>query len=280
MVKKRQDEQIRLVRFARGRARPLGAEVIDLRRLIEREPRGDLTRPQRTTFHLLMLVTGGRGAHIVDFQRHRLSPGSVLHVAPGQVQQFSLNRALDAPLLVFEPDFVRRAPSLWPGPRPLPVVRRRTVAALFDGVAREWAASDGSAGSRALLAALVEAVVLAVDGAAPPAPSTSGQRLLRDFFAALEKDFARAREVAAYAAGLRCSARTVARLCERATGRSAKQLIDERVVLEAKRLLAHGRQPAAQIAAQLGFAEPTQFGKYFRRIAGETPAAFRAAQLS
>jgi AraC-like DNA-binding protein len=56
---------------------------------------------------------------------------------------------------------------------------------------------------------------------------------------------------------------------------SAKQLIDERVVLEAKRLLAHGRNSVAWIAGQLGFDDPSNFSKYFQQRTGTTPAVFR-----
>ena len=268
---------IPVIEFERSSAASLGVELVGLRDLIAREVNHDLSRPQRPTFHHLFLVTEGRGTHTVDFVRHRLSPGLVLHVAPGQVQQFGMERSLDAQLLVFEPDFVKRAPSRWPAPRTFPVTRRATIALLFEAAARELEAFDGSAGARALLSTLVETLVLAVEKS-PTENDASNPRtgLLARFQAALEKSFSRTREVAAYAAVLDCSPRTLARICERASGRSAKQLIDERVVLEAKRLLAHGGASAADISAQLGFAEPTQFGKFFRRTVGVTPAKFRA----
>lgn len=219
-------------------------------------------------------VTAGPGHHTVDFQRHRLTEGSVLHVAAGQVQQFSLDRRLDATMVVFEPDFVRHAPTSWSGPRVLPPPRRATVAALCEALKRECGAFDRTPGALALLSTLVEALVLAVESEGTD-DNLRDAPLLARFRAALERSLSRAREVAAYAAVLDCSPRTLTRACERATGRSAKQLIDERVALEARRLLAHGGQPAAAISAQLGFAEPTQFGKFFRRVTGETPADFR-----
>jgi AraC-like DNA-binding protein len=55
-------------------------------------------------------------------------------------------------------------------------------------------------------------------------------------------------------------------------------VITDRLVLEAKRLLAHTLLPVAVIGDQLGFAEATNFVKFFRREAGSTPGAFRAKQ--
>lgn len=48
------------------------------------------------------------------------------------------------------------------------------------------------------------------------------------------------------------------------------------VVLEARRLLAHSDLPAARIASRLGFADATNFAKYFQQRAGRTPIGFRA----
>jgi AraC-like DNA-binding protein len=59
-------------------------------------------------------------------------------------------------------------------------------------------------------------------------------------------------------------------------GRSAKRVIDERVLLEARRRLAYGGESVTQLSEALGFPEATQFIKFFKRLSGETPAAFRS----
>ncbi len=69
--------------------------------------------------------------------------------------------------------------------------------------------------------------------------------------------------------------RTLSRATHAATARSAKQFIDDRVILEAKRLLAHSDSPAATIARHLGFDDDTNFTKFFRRHTDTTPGAFR-----
>ena len=61
-----------------------------------------------------------------------------------------------------------------------------------------------------------------------------------------------------------------------AEGRTAKEMIDERVALEAKRLLAHTCSSLAEIGCQLGFSEATNFVKFFKRTAGMTPSTFRS----
>jgi AraC-like DNA-binding protein len=124
-----------------------------------------------------------------------------------------------------------------------------------------------------LLAALLQALVRTAesDGEHPERTGLFGR-----FTAALEREFRRTREVSAYAAILRCSTRTLTRHCLDAEGNSAKRVIEDRVLLEARRSLAHDSVSVAALGAQLGFSEPTQFVKFFRRVSGETPGRFRA----
>ncbi|MEZ0021947.1 AraC-like DNA-binding protein [Kitasatospora sp. MAP12-15] len=107
---------------------------------------------------------------------------------------------------------------------------------------------------------------------------TAGGETFRAFQRELEASFAVNRNAHDYAARIGYSSRTLTRACLAATGRTAKELIDLRVALEAKRLLAHTRLPVAAIGRMLGFTEPTNFGKYFTRATGHTPGEFRAAQ--
>jgi AraC-like DNA-binding protein len=82
-----------------------------------------------------------------------------------------------------------------------------------------------------------------------------------------------------YAQRLGYSESTLSRACVAVAGRTAKEEIDARIALEAKRLLVHSPAPAANIGHQLGFSEPTNFLKFFRRTVGSTPLEFRQAHL-
>ena len=81
----------------------------------------------------------------------------------------------------------------------------------------------------------------------------------------------------ALALALGSSQRTVQRALAslEAAGVTPKAFISARIVLEAKRLLVHSGESVAQVGHRLGFSEPTNFVKFFRRMAGSTPQAFR-----
>jgi AraC-like DNA-binding protein len=98
---------------------------------------------------------------------------------------------------------------------------------------------------------------------------------LQRFLTILESDHATTRSVEHYARRAGVSPRRLAELSHAHTGKSTKQVIDERVILEQKRLLVHTDLSVKQLAARTGFAEPTNLVKFFRHHVGATPLAFR-----
>jgi AraC-like DNA-binding protein len=92
----------------------------------------------------------------------------------------------------------------------------------------------------------------------------------------LETNFATWHQIAPYAQALGCTQKSLNRATQDAVGLSAKSTIARRIALEAKRLLAHTNRPIFLIAEDLGFDEATNFSKFFRNNAGQSPAEFRA----
>ncbi|MDH6138201.1 AraC-like DNA-binding protein [Kitasatospora sp. GP30] len=276
---------------------PAGLEVLTFTALKSRLRSSVARRPSRLDFHQVMLVRGGKGTAMVDFVAHPCTRGTLLHLRPGQVQRLPSDARgrpadLDAVLLLFTADF----------PPPLPATREvldgfgpvawqlaPTEFDAFDRAVAELAAEYGTLRSEqlpeltgALLCQLVGALLIRLarlaDRGEPSASGPHGAEVYLAFRRELERSFATSRSVEDYAARLGYSPRTLTRACLAATGRSAKQLADARVALQAQRLLAHTELPVAAIGRALGFSEATNFGKFFARETGRTPGEFRRAQ--
>ncbi|WP_225823909.1 helix-turn-helix transcriptional regulator [Streptomyces naphthomycinicus] len=289
MVKKRQDGErgIPEVSFAAPVGTPAGAEVLSLADLRHRVPAERLTVPRRPDFHHLITLTGGTLGHTVDFTPYALEPGSWLWVRPGQVQQWGDLTHAEGTLILFRQDFLD--PATTTGARTedphAPVLRRplpHDAAALrlaADHLTAEFHALGHlpleihTAALRHLLAVLVLRLAHLTAPVGSPAPGPDATYL--SFRDAVESDFTRTRRVEDYAEALGYSARTLSRATLASAGLGAKEFIDRRVVLEAKRLLAHSDQTAARIATRLGFSSATHFSKYFHQRAGQSPIAFR-----
>ncbi|WP_326620738.1 AraC family transcriptional regulator [Streptomyces decoyicus] len=295
MVRMRQEgrepvPEIPEVAFSAPAGRPTGVEVMTLAELRARADACQLSAPHRPGFHHLLMLDSGRLVHSVDFREHVLAPGDLLWSRPGQVQHFGDLTGAEGRLVLFEAGFLDPATAAaariedWYGP---PVRRPGGAAARgVDEAMRQLHGEFGALGGlpleihldvlRHLLAVLV--LRAAYPGGEPEGDGacTASAAYLR-FRDAVERGFTRSRRVADYARSLGYAPRTLSRATEASAGVGAKEFIDRRVALEAKRLLAHGDQSAARIADRLGFADATNFSKFFQRQTGTTPIAFRTA---
>ena len=293
MVKNRQPRGgIPEVGFAAPPGTPTGVEVLTLAQLLARVGHGALSAPQRPRFHHLLTVSRGTLWHTIDFTGYALTPGRWLWVRPGQVQQWGRLDDADGTLILFQDDFLdpeTAAAAHLDDPHAAAThepagddLHRLSDAA--EHLTRAFTAPGHLALEirqsvlRHMLAALVLrlAHLDAPPGSLAPEPSDTFLRL-RD---AVERDFTRIRRLEDYAHALGYSARTLSRATQAAAGVNAKEFIDRRVVLEARRLLAHSDHTAAQIAARLGFTSATNFSKYYHQRTGTTPIAFRIATRS
>ncbi|MDI2126543.1 helix-turn-helix domain-containing protein [Yinghuangia seranimata] len=286
----------------------VGIEVLTFDALKARLRSSVAQRPSRVDFHQLMLVRRGAGTAMVDFDTYPCAPGTLLHLRPGQVQRLPVGAEgrpadLDAVLLLFTADFPLPPPATrdvldgfgpvaWRLPPGEFDVLDRAVTELQTEYRRlrdERAAAPAALAdtgvelTEALLRHLLRALLIRLSRLPDPtghavAPAAPGADVYAAFRHELERSFAVTRSVEDYARRLGYSPRTVTRACLAATGRSAKQLADARVALEARRLLAHTDLPVSVIGRALGFTEATNFGKFFVRETGRTPGAFRRGQ--
>ncbi len=109
----------------------------------------------------------------------------------------------------------------------------------------------------------------------PSTHSSASARRFDKFRIAVNRNFARMHTVAAYAAMLGLTEKSLQRAAMAIRNMPAKTVIVQRIALEAKRLLVHGDLSVSQISEELGFSEPTNFVKFFSREAGMTPGRFR-----
>ncbi len=248
-----------------------------------------LERVHRIDFHVVMLFAEGPVRHMVDFTEHEAGAGDLLWIRPGQVHRFSRTSEYRGTVLTMQPGFLPRAtveatglyrydlpPLLCPDPAELAGLR-----AALDHLRREYedtATLPLSLHTAVLRHSLTAFLLRLAHLAASSAESVrrrsdSTFTLFRD---AVERDFATNHSVSAYADALGYSRRTLVRAVRAATGDTPKAFIDKRVVLEAKRLLAHTDLPIGRVGAAVGFPDAANFSKFFHQHTDQTPAAFRA----
>ncbi|SDL39654.1 transcriptional regulator, AraC family [Modicisalibacter muralis] len=105
-----------------------------------------------------------------------------------------------------------------------------------------------------------------------------GQAHLQRFQALIDAHYAEQPTIETLAAQLGMTSAHLNTLCRRLAGRSALQLLHERLLLEAKRQLTYTNMTISQVADTLGFSEPAYFTRFFKRHTGFSPKAFRLRQ--
>ena len=98
---------------------------------------------------------------------------------------------------------------------------------------------------------------------------------LQRFHALIEQRFRESRSIEAYAGTLGITATQLNNVCRTHAGKSALQLIHDRVLLEARRNLVYTVMSVSEIAYALGFSDPAYFSRFFRQRTGVSPGAFR-----
>lgn len=91
----------------------------------------------------------------------------------------------------------------------------------------------------------------------------------------INRDYALHRSVESYADELGITAHYLNNLCQQLVKKNALQLIHERLLLEAKRYLVYSAQNISEVAYQLGFVDPAYFTRFFKRLTGQSPKAFK-----
>lgn len=255
--------------------------------------RDNMTRPHRHAFdQILWFERPGR--HFVDFAEYHHDADALFFIARDQVHHFEhdvvpegwllhFNAAyLDAAFLARDTDLVfhlfdsfHRSPVIQPRGNDL-----SELAAIIRVIDTEYARPGGRADAdvaRCLLSALlIAAHRCKTDAERPRGADVGGDaRLFFEFKALLDQEFAGAHGVEPYATALGVRPWRLSGSCHAMTGRTAKQLIMERVMLEAKRYLAYSDLPVTEIAACVGFADALYFSRAFKSRMGLSPSAFR-----
>lgn len=102
-----------------------------------------------------------------------------------------------------------------------------------------------------------------------------GSELFRAYQQRLNEDYKTHRPLASYATELGITAPYLNQLCKQLSGYSAQQLLHQRLLLEARRLLRYTAMRVSEIAYQLGFSDPAYFTRFFRRLNGTAPLSYR-----
>ncbi|MDP3083505.1 MAG: helix-turn-helix domain-containing protein [Rubrivivax sp.] len=241
--------------------------------------------------HQIHWLSSGQARVELDGVPHLVQAPAVLMIAPGCVHAFQYERASTGQQVTVPTARLVRAlaaaPTLTAMLTSTCLLQGEPVSAdaarlqaLCAALAEEFSGSEPGR-NEALQAHLVLLVTWILRRAAP-ASIAENRRALRDtlvqrYRALIELHLRRHQPLGFYAAQLQVTADHLSRNCRAACGLSALDLLHDRLLLEARRLLAYSAAPVTEVARDLGFDDSSYFSRFFARRAGQAPLDYRAA---
>ena len=246
---------------------------------------GDEVRePHRHAYHELIWVREGSGRHLIDGESVEFGPHTLTVIGKGQVHQFERAEGIRGYVVRFDDEWLAGSRRwLFSGQACTPLTVPEDDAPRFDAMLdllrveleRPPGPESAELRSHLLTAALLWAQRWREAQLEGGGATSTDVQLHRDFLETLERDFTKSHEARHYAAELAVTTGTLSRTLMRLTGRTTKQLILDRVLMEAGRLLRFSDLSVKEIAARLGFKDQFAFSHAFKRQRGEAPLEFR-----
>lgn len=260
---------------------------------LERHP--NLYIPHRHSFYHIVFFSAGKGFHKIDFEQFTVNAGQIYFMTPGQVHSWQFEGGIDGYVVNFSEAFIgsflrsehylEQFPFLEGIARnsvlQLGALAAKAVAALLEGMLREEQDKLPLFSDRQRLK-LLELFILTgrsigIPVAGPALPNND--LVIRHFKKLVARHYLSLRLPKEYAALLYITPNHLNALCNHTLGKPAGEIIRDRILLEAKRLLINADMSISEIAWQLHFADNSYFTKFFKKQSGITPEAFRKSIL-
>ena len=243
--------------------------------------------PHRHDYHELVWTRTGTGRHLIDGEVSLVEPNTITLIGRGQVHVFEQASGLYGAVVRFGDELLHGGsnPAWLVGSRAVQRVgvpagevgRLDAVIDLLAAEARRPADARSADLQRHFLSALLlwierwyEATRTEQRHADDP-----DLQLYRRFSEVLERDYARHHDAPHYADALAVPQAALSRALANVTGRTTKELITDRRMLEAARLLRFSEMSVGEIAYRAGYGDQLYFSRAFKRQFGEAPSAYR-----
>jgi len=265
------------------------AAQFNIRRVVRSgydDKREMVTNPHRHNFYFLALVEQGYGKHLVDFKEYTIVPNTLNIISPYQVhhvhKQPDAAQTVKGIVLAFTKDFVLPHPLLdnieWmDGQLHLDETELQLLLNLCGQMLAEFEAAQPMSDRiiKNYLDIFFSHINRMMQNRETTLQLSNDARIVKTLQQLIHQHFREQKSAGEYAALLNLSSGYLSGIVKKQTGKSPSQLIADRVILEAKRLLVHTTDSVKEIAYLLNFNEATYFYRFFKKYTGQTPEHFR-----
>ncbi|CDF78710.1 transcriptional regulator, AraC family [Formosa agariphila KMM 3901] len=285
------ENQIPYITFNPETTENFGFEIVP----IEKIRRGknnqlhDPEQPHQLKFYNLIYFTAGSGSHFIDFNWFPVQKHSLIYLTKEQVNAFDFSGNLDGFCMIFtedyfidcfanlSKDFVFRLfnPQLFSPILQIP--KTSDFNDYFKLLQKEYINSDmfnQKSIINALFTILISKAETIKQSQTLYIKESSKIITFQKFTALIEIHLTQSRNASFYANELAMTYKHLNSICKELVNKTAKNVIDDFIILQAKRRLINSNIKSTELAYHLGFEDATNFTKYFKKHTGFTPKSF------
>lgn len=251
----------------------------------------DLRFPHKHSFYHLVYFTEGTGSYSIDFINFNVQPGQIYFMIPGQVHTWNFKGKPNGFIINFSDSFIQQliVNTRYLDQFPffsglaaqqvinIPAKKRPALVQLFETIIAEQSSAEEHATDfiRTALLQVFFTTGRMIKKEERSASNNYNSLLFRNFQHLVDQHYLTKKLTRDYAALLYITPNHLNALSKDVGGRPAGEIIRDRILLEAKRLLVNADMTIAEIAAALDFEDNSYFSKFFKKYEGLTPQEFR-----
>jgi AraC family transcriptional regulator, transcriptional activator of pobA len=247
--------------------------------------------PHRHSFYHVVLFTEGAGFHSIDFENFEVQPWQIYFMIPGQVHSWNFEGTVDGYVVNFANTYFQsflllteylQKFSFFNGVvkdsvLQVPADCRQAIEEVFEDLLKAGSQNKRFSDDYIKVLLLKMFIMLSdvVVEKSEEYVSSYNYTLLKNFQQLIERNYTTLRLPKQYAELLYITPNHLNALCNDLLGMPAGEVIRNRVILEAKRLLVNLDLSISEISFQLNFNDNSYFTKFFKKYVGVTPEDFR-----
>lgn len=284
------DDTIKRIDFRKPNNQSFDFEIVDLQEFFKTRPIKNLSKPFRLNFYTILYITAGKGKHEIDFKVYDYKAGDVIFVAQNQVHRYILDNLPEGYIILFTEDYLYSNSEInihdflehFNMPFYNPIIKVDTNEGssnriLVDLLYKEYKYIDNKVKIQ-LSKSLFRSFMLTIHRFKKPneqRENSSHYKRFMEFKNLVEVHYKEKKTVGEYASMMLVSQKTINQSTRMAVNLSAKQFIINRILLEIKRYIGQGELTINEISDLMGFDEPSNLTKFFKRYEGVSPREFK-----
>ena len=267
--------------------------VIKTMEEVDNQTGGIADRPHRHNYYSVIWSLTATGKHMIDFKEYRILPNHIFFVSPGQVHQIVTDPCPTGYVILFTPDFLERNSihndfisnlrlfRKSDETPPLPLTDH--LIGKLKPFADEMISAFHSPKElySETIGAWLKLFLIECNKSCSLSSETNtqkievGKTIVKNFKSIVEKHYMEWHQVKDYADALNVTPNYLNEVIRSSVQISAKDFIQTRLILEAKRMAIFTAKSAKEIGFELGFEDPSHFSKFFKTNAGQSLHLFK-----